>query len=228
MKLSYAYKWILKKIPITYLERTTALSLLNSEFISSKSIVNFKTREDLWKNLFDRFSNKAVDILEFGVFEGYSLNEFSSLNKHKASRFYGFDSFLGLPDDWNQLQKKGSFSLKGVVPRFKDPRIQIIKGWFQNTLHNFLLETEFKNNLIVHYDADLYSATLYTMLKLDEKKTPYYAIFDEFAGGEARALYNYMEMTKAKVEFIGSVITEDYPERISCKIIPQPIYSPDL
>ena len=75
----------------------------------------------------------------------------------------------------------------------------------QNTLHTFFLDIKFKNTLVVHYDADLYTATLYAVLKLDGKKMAYCAILDEFAVGEARAPYSYIEMIKAKVEFFENV-----------------------
>ena len=105
--------------------------------------------------------------------------------------FFGFDSFLGLPEDWTPENRKGKFDLQGAVPIFLDSRISVIKGYFQDTLPDFLHSFKISGKLIIHFDADLYASTLYCLLELDKLKIPYYAFFDEFTGHETRALYNY-------------------------------------
>ena len=51
--------------------------------------------------------------LEFGVYNGASINILSKLKPDKV--FHGFDTFTGLPEDWDMGHKKiraGSFSLE--------------------------------------------------------------------------------------------------------------------
>src|SRR5580704_10061871 len=63
----------------------------------------------------------AIDYLEFGVFEGESIKKWMELNAHQDSRFFGFDSFEGLPTDWEGLPK-GHFATKGEPPKTNDKR----------------------------------------------------------------------------------------------------------
>jgi len=134
-----------------------------------------------------------VDYLEFGVFEGESIKKWSGLNAHPDSRFFGFDSFEGLPTDWEGLPK-GHFETKGEPPKINDPRVKFIKGWFNDTLPAFLQTFSLKNRLIIHYDADLYSSTLYVMATLHNMVQPgTIIIFDEFDSvlHEFRAFKDY-------------------------------------
>jgi hypothetical protein len=114
--------------------------------------------------------------------------------------FIGLDSFEGLPEDWDALPK-GTFDVKGAIPQTDDNRITFIKGWFQNTWDQLVAKLSRAETLIVHYDADLYSSTLFALSKMDSLNRPYIAIFDEFAGHEARALYNYLQAFNASVSF---------------------------
>ena len=121
---------------------------------------------------------------------------------------------------------KGSFNLNGNIPTINDNRVTFEKGYFQNTLPKFILENKFEENLFVHYDADLFSSTLFCLLKLDTLKIPYFAIFDEFYPDEVNALKKYIDMTSAKVEMIGKVKNSlsNFPIQVSCKIIPSEFF----
>src|SRR5690349_21734580 len=57
----------------------------------------------------EALSNAAVNYLEFGVAEGHSFRWFVQQNTHPESRFYGFDTFTGLPEDFG-VYKKGVFN----------------------------------------------------------------------------------------------------------------------
>jgi len=219
-------KKFLEKIDISYYERLITLSILYKQFSDARQVKQYGTREELWQSVFCNFSEKPISVLEFGVFEGYSIKQFASLNAHKESKFYGFDSFEGLPEDWIRNLKKREFDVNGNLPSVDDKRVTFIKGWFQNTLSNFLADEDLNETLFVHYDADIFSATLYTMLQIDTLKTPYYAVFDEFTGHETRALWRYMQISGAKVYFLGSVGDRAYPKQLSCKITPVISFSP--
>lgn len=111
--------------------------------------------------------------LEFGVFKGDSILYFSKINSNQNSLFYGFDCFEGLPEDWlltgGSVIKKGTFDVGGNLPLTNDLRVNFIKGYFQNTLIEFLEE---KNHIlkntkkIIHFDADLYSSELFCLAQL--------------------------------------------------------------
>jgi len=112
--------------------------------------------------------NEPIDYLEFGVYKGESIQKWASLNTHPESRFYGFDSFEGLPEGWYGGWRPGAFDVGGKQPDSNDKRIEYVKGWFQDTLRDFLKSYKPKNRLVIHNDSDLYSSTLYVLTMLDE------------------------------------------------------------
>jgi len=222
-------KNILSRVPYGYFERILDLSVLRNKYASLIAVEAFDGRENLWKSLLDKYDNKQITLLEFGVFEGYSIKKFAEFNLNKDSCFVGFDSFEGLPEDWIGNHKKGAFDVRGTLPKTDDARISFVKGWFQNTLPKFMLNFKVGKRLIIHYDADIYSATLFVLMQIDALKIPYDAIFDEFTGQEARATYNYQEIIGAAVEFIGKTIyypTGD-PMQVACRITPCAEYRTD-
>ena len=204
------------------------LSVINQKnsFDDLKYCETFEDPNLLYENLFSHFRDEKINLLEFGTYEGKSIKKFLSLNSNRCSKFYGFDSFLGLPALWRKGFDKGAFNVNGRVPIIDDNRVTFIKGYFQNTLPKFILENKFEENLFVHYDADLFSSTLFCLLKLDTLKIPYFAIFDEFYPDEVFALKKYIDMTSAKVEMIGKVKNpiSNVPIQVSCKIIPSEFF----
>jgi O-methyltransferase len=124
----------------------------------------------------------AIDFLEFGVCEGHSIRFWSRLNRDPQSRFIGFDSFEGLPEDWTRNYPKGALDVGGRVPLLDDERVSFVKGWFQNTLPSFLAGFTPRSRLVVHSDSDLYSSTLFTLAKLNTLLVPgTVVIFDDFS-----------------------------------------------
>jgi Macrocin-O-methyltransferase (TylF) len=142
---------------------------------------SFDDRAKMHKYVQDLCDGGPVDYLELGVFKGESIGEWVSLNKHQDSRFFGFDSFQGLPEHWRKGQDKGHFNVGGAVPRIDDPRVQFIKGWFDATIPPFVREFSVKNRLVVHLDADLYSSTMLALIHLGPfMSAGTLLIFDEF------------------------------------------------
>jgi hypothetical protein len=45
-------------------------------------------------------SERTIDYLEFGVAHGNSIRTMAGMFTAQATKFYGFDSFLGLPERW--------------------------------------------------------------------------------------------------------------------------------
>jgi len=127
-------------------------------------------------------SNVEIEgnILEFGVYKGATINIISKYF-HK-NIVWGFDSFEGLPEDWITNNKKVLYS-KGHFKVTDLPvvshNVRLIKGWFDQTLPNWIKEN---NNDIkfIHIDCDLYSSTKTVLTQLDNFIKPGTVIvFDE-------------------------------------------------
>ncbi|HXQ28346.1 MAG TPA: class I SAM-dependent methyltransferase [Gemmatimonadales bacterium] len=104
--------------------------------------------------------------LEFGVFQGYSLRWWVEHAKHAGATFVGFDTFTGLPEDWTDDSPKGTYSTNGQPPDIPDPRCTFVVGLIQDTLPRYLRDHPVRHPLVVHFDADLYSAALFTLVTL--------------------------------------------------------------
>jgi O-methyltransferase len=143
-------RWINKYAGIVY-----------SDYYTSK-IVNDK-RENLYAHVLEEENlNTSVDYLEFGVSRGVSFRWWVSHIIDNEARFYGFDTFTGLPEDWGKF-KKGDMDNACRPPEIDDNRIRFYHGLFQQTLNGFLKTYEPNKRRIIHLDADLYSATLYVL-----------------------------------------------------------------
>lgn len=142
-------------------------------------------------------NNQPISYLEFGVFEGESFRYWLNLNNNEASRFYGFDTFTGLPEDWihpTATKSQGTFNVEGRLPEANDQRGNFVKGLFQETLPGYLAEHDSSKRLVIHNDSDLYSATLYVLTRANDIIAPgTIIIFDEYAAmlDEFRALEDY-------------------------------------
>jgi len=126
-------------------------------------------------------ANKEINYLEFGTADCETFIWWLQKNTNPASRFYGFDTFTGLPEDWG-IYKKGAFDLQGKIPEINDKRAQLFKGLFQDTLHDFLKGFSNENPKVILLDADLYSATLFVLTTLAPLlRDGDIIIFDEFS-----------------------------------------------
>ncbi len=169
----------------------------NARFVAMRrerfsSCPEFPDRSSLYRHV-AAIADEPIDYFEFGVWQGASTKEWASLNSHPTSRFFGFDTFEGLPEDW-EYHPKGTFSTKGEPPKLDDPRTKFIKGLFQDTLRDFLNYTQPAHRLIVNVDCDLYSASLFVLGTLDRFFKPgTIIIFDDFysMGEEFKAFYDY-------------------------------------
>jgi Macrocin-O-methyltransferase (TylF) len=152
------------------------------------------------------------------------MSNLASTKDIPKSVFIGLDSFEGLPEDWGTMLK-GTFDTDGNIPKIDDARVRFLKGWFQDTAQELLRQlVNTDGKLIVNFDADLYSSTLFALSQIDSLKKPYIAIFDEFTGHETRALYNYTQAFSAKVTFEGKTEFPDgYPFQVAALIEPHMI-----
>jgi O-methyltransferase len=203
-----------------FIRRVLSYSILKSEFKNLGDVEVFKHRKDIWDKALSQLDQKAITYIEFGVFKGESISYFSETNLHSDSTFTGLDSFEGLSEAWGG-NEVGYFSTDGAVPESSDLRVKFVKGLFIDTwssLYPFLLKS---NNFIVHFDADLYSSTIFALSKMDLLQQEYLAVFDEFLPDEVRALSDYLVSYGAKVQFLAMQKWRGYPQVVLCRITPK-------
>lgn len=142
---------------------------------------NFQKRESLYEQVISGHNlDSNIDYLEFGVSKGESFRWWVNRIKNSDARFYGFDTFTGLPEAWGMF-KKGDMGNGNHPPEINDSRHEFYQGLFQQTLLPFLSTHKSDKRKVIHMDADIYSATLYVLTLL----TPYIKpgdiiFFDEF------------------------------------------------
>lgn len=116
-------------------------------------------------------------VLEFGVYNGKSIRNIAALVN---SAVYGFDSFQGIPENWND-EPTGSYSANGTLPEVPS-NVTLYQGWFEDTIPQFI---QSHNGPIrfMNIDCDLYSSTKTIFNLLGPQIIPGTVIvFDEFIG----------------------------------------------
>ena len=169
-----------------------ALKLSRWISLQQKNKIPFNDFFKLNRNYKDRFKlheyvlnseqliNEQIYYLEFGVASGSSFGWWLSKNKNPNSKFFGFDTFNGLPEDWG-IFKKGEMAPNKLT--FDDNRFQFVQGLFQISVPKFLEEVKFESNIrkVIHLDADLFSSTLFALTSLANYLKPGdILMFDEF------------------------------------------------
>lgn len=169
---------------------------------------DYLKRYDFYKWVIDheKLSEKPFNYLEFGVAQGASIKWFVQHNLHAESEFHGFDTFSGLPEDFGPY-KKGMFDNSNSIPEVNDNRVKFYQGLFQQTLPGFLPTLNKNQRNVIMMDADLYSATLYSLTSL----APYLKkgdiiFFDEFAvpTHEFKAYHDFVQSYYINLELIGA------------------------
>lgn len=168
-------------------------------------------KRDMYEIMVDLIGkDSAITYLEFGVYKGDSLNYIASKFHNPDARLYGFDSFEGLPEAWGPMPA-GNFALDELPVPHDRRRSTFVKGYFQNTVPQFLAANRPSGTVLVHFDADLYSSTLFLLTTLWHHITEYYFMFDEFVADEVVALHDFASGYPIEVEFFGAVEHEDAP-----------------
>ena len=166
--------------------------------------------KDRWKNL-EYCAKKAQKnsglFIECGVHSGRSINHIAKVIIDRT--IHGFDSFEGLPDEWNGFtMQTGDFNLNGELPKVSD-NVTLHKGWFNNTLSEFL-KINNKKIAFLHIDCDLYQSTIEVLNAV----LPYLMIgtvivFDEFfnypnwRNHEFKAFSEFIEKTGIEFKYIS-------------------------
>jgi O-methyltransferase len=144
---------------------------------------DYSRRYNLYEEIIksEKLDSSAIDYFEFGVCGGHSFKWWLEHNKNVGSKFYGFDTFEGLPEAFGPFGK-GSMAVALESLNINDPRAGFYKGLFQDTLVPFLEQYKSERKKLIHLDADLFSATLFSLSQLYRfLNDGDILLFDEFA-----------------------------------------------
>ena len=179
----------------------------SAEFIENEMpmAANLRQRKALWLEAARRVTVSGL-WLEFGVHQGESIRVIAD---QTTNTVYGFDSFEGLPEDWTFFQKKGRFSLDGKPPENMPDNVEFVKGWFNESLPDFLGKHE-DPVAFLHIDSDLYSSAKTVLDLLQDRIVPgTVVLFDEllnypgWKSGEAKAWLEFLSLTGHNAEYFG-------------------------
>lgn len=161
--------------------------------------------------LFDHSMSEAKNadglIMEFGVGSGTTTNYIAGLAG--GNIIHGFDSFVGLPEDW-AYAPKGFFSRQGQPPSVKS-NVKLHIGPFDQTIKEFVASNTTPVRFM-HIDSDLYSSaktvlTLMapfivsgTVIQFDE-----YFNYPGWQQHEIKAFQEFLSEHKMSYEYIGYV-----------------------
>jgi hypothetical protein len=168
-----------------------------------------KERRELFETVAKIICDAEVLYLEFGVWKGDTIRQWSALLKNRESRLHGFDSFEGLPEEWDHHSAsalgKGTFSTGGSIPEVTDNRVKFFKGWFEETLPKY----DFIDSpvVVLFVDADLYSsASLILKTLRPHIKVGTIIYFDEFWDRchELRAFEEFLVETQFSFELLAA------------------------
>ena len=160
--------------------------------------------------LFD-FIPKVINleghIAEFGVYKGESINYLSSLFNPKT--IFGFDSFLGLEENFSIDFLKGGFDLKGIPPLVRE-NVVLVVGSFSDTLPIWLKQNPGAFSFI-NIDCDTYQATKTVLDLLGPERivSGTLILFDEYLGfpgwekHEFKAWQEYCSKNNIKYKYIA-------------------------
>lgn len=148
-------------------------------FAGLRNTFDYSAREQMLRTAleFAEWSRLEGDYLEFGVWQGRTFAAayyFAARYGLDSMRFYAFDSFQGLPKvaaedsngsaefqsgdyQWNRRDFETNLD-RWRVPR---NRVEIVPGWFSDTLNAKLTESlPLQKAAIVWVDCDLYESTV--------------------------------------------------------------------
>lgn len=176
-----------------------------------------------------RFASDQVTLegtyIELGVCSGRTISFIAALNPYK--KIYGFDSFEGFPEEWVRPDykfPKGTFAFK--TPEVLPPvvhNVEIIRGWFAETLPEFHKSHKEEPIAFLHVDCCLYSSTVTAFEALGDRIGPGTIIlFDEFYNypnaeeNEFRAFQEFLEKRGFKADYLAF---NDMHEQVVVKIL---------
>lgn len=166
----------------------------------------YGAKEPLWKYAISKLDRQSMMAIEFGVYKGVSVNYMAQRTPDYT--WHGFDSFVGLKEDWKGMIEAGRLSMQGNHPTVES-NVRLIDGWFQDTLPGFLEEIDAVPDLI-HIDSDTYESAHYILEEMASVIRPgALIILDEHHGypnwrnGEFLALNQASEKFGIEFEYLA-------------------------
>lgn len=151
-------------------------------------------------------------VAEFGVYSGTTIRNLAS-TFGQQQRIYGFDSFEGLPENWQGQSGKGAFSSNKILPEVPS-NVELIVGLFDETLSRWVKEHEGETFRFLHVDCDIYSSTRTIFDRCKKLIGPGTVIqFDEYFNypyweqHEHRAFQEFIVETQLAYRYVGIVPT---------------------
>jgi hypothetical protein len=145
--------------------------------------------------------------LEFGVFDGHSINILSKLMPDY--RFFGFDSFEGFASVksssfWSSYQKR----FQGQTMPTVNANVELVKGFLEETFEPFLNSGLGDADVyFVHLDMDIYEPTKIVLDWIVKSDKKFFVMFDELINYEEFHAHEYRA-------FLETIIAEETPYRI--------------
>lgn len=217
MNLNFKLKHLLAKLlpnsfTVRYMARLPQFYAWQTKYIT-EGTPKFSTRERLYAHIHENYiGTRPLNYFEMGVWYGAAIKFWNRLDKNRISRYFGFDTFKGLPEVWQGLTasaEAGTFDVGGSIDNVKidDNRVTLIEGLFQDTVPHFLrsISSDEPRTNILHIDSDLYSSALFCLTAFDPiMKTGDIIIFDEFSSmDEFWALSDYEKAYRKNYVVIG-------------------------
>ena len=188
-----------------WMSRQEKKKILNDFFLIKRY---YSKRYQLYEYVVNTAGLKDTPIhyIEFGVGAGKSIRWWVEHIDHPDSRFYGFDTFEGLPENWGTFRKG---DMNSQIPQLADERVVFIKGLFQETVPGFIRhQYVHQHRKVIHFDADLFSSTLYALTSMAPLLQPGdILLFDEFnvPNHEFLAFRMFTESYYIKPKLLGAV-----------------------
>jgi hypothetical protein len=201
-----------KSLPRDQLKDVGASTIQIGDF--KNCLVQYKDRLSLLRKCLFAAKNDGY-ALEFGVHKGRSISWLARLSPER--QWFGFDSFIGLPEDWalseNKIYPSGHFALDALpkVPA----NVTLIKGMFEDSLPGWLSSNPGGVSFL-HIDSDLYSSAKFILDNLNDRIAPGAVIvFDELGDwmdsgvypnwreGEWRALCEWLDEKDRRIGVLG-------------------------
>jgi hypothetical protein len=188
------------------------------------------------------YTHKITDIVvyQFGVLRGNSIKYLLDREGHfgiRCNRIYGFDSFVGLPKEADDIPVfsdfgPGAFDLRQqfglqqpkqiaakITNEINDNRVTLISGFFSDLKDKYVKKYGLLPADLVYLDADLYISTIQALRFLYYNrllKNGCLLAYDEFTvpgindnHGEQKAHFEFLEESNIKchVSYEGSTGT---------------------